>query len=877
MSGERETKVGGDTLTHQVSNNGGPEKSYDVGKHTLTGQLDSGQHPASERSTVAPPQSASVPHSIDAISGADLAANHESRSASERAIDLARLGLVHLGAMETTLVPAYSRAIAAVDTAAVKTIIAQIVGGVMRIVDAHEHIVRLVPQSDASRHAANASTATTDPFTPNPAEFADLMVSKSALDAALSTTLPKLAVQVSPQMFGEQPVSGTIETPPAKLNIVVCLVAEANLVIELLETADAIEALVMPTNAARGVSEPASDDARQDAVGRLAHWKSRPINYLFLARVLTHRGLWQSLQGAKSLSGETTSTLDKKVAAQAAETGTTADVGSWWDADEAREHLDHIPPPGAVTIDSTHAMHVFEMLARAEPRARAGLIKQLERMGRLGRLCKQLPWGHVKQLWESIDDAEASKLLEPYWADKGGGKSLGKRLREQDHWYTDALDKLMNYGTLGAKPQIDEAYDAREAGLISDDEYVGALDKAVGRAALVMTAMAATGGLAGEFGAGAAEGFGLGRAGSALASGAAAGAVGSVGGHLVGDAYDQALNGKEGFDPLSAYGHSFLMGGVVGAGLSFAAAKYLPPGSRTVGQQAATTHPAMTHILEAARGAGKGTAVEVRMTVRKFIELIGGGDGGAPPGLKLAYAGAGDGAIPSRIASAPPESNVWVIVRPLKDLDAPQATQRVGDDDVVELDFEPPEREPSFGDEASHTEGEAEGSVEIGERALPDGYKDLAEHAGGVSVRSAREAGVVPRAGAEPMDQHHIFPQSGMEVNLPDGTKVFVGGRAWFKERGIDIDQHCVDLSDFVHDEIHGVNQSLAQKYWREWEWRSAISDELAIAEAQQAAMRGDPNYKLTPDKIWTIANVQRERFGIADRPVVPYQKGGVR
>src|ERR1041384_828664 len=61
----------------------------------------------------------------------------------------------------------------------------------------------------------------------------------------------------------------------------------------------------------------------------------------------------------------------------------------------------------------------------------------------------------------------------PSFSNLFGGKSLGTRLAKQDHWYTDALNKVLDVTTLGAKPRIDAAYDARAAGLISDDAYWG--------------------------------------------------------------------------------------------------------------------------------------------------------------------------------------------------------------------------------------------------------------------------------------------------------------------------------------------------------------------------------------------------------------------
>lgn len=400
--------------------------------------------------------------------------------------------------------------------------------------------------------------------------------------------------------------------------------------------------------------------------------------------------------------------------------------------------------------------------------------------------------------------------------------------------------------------------------------------------------MVATGGIAGEVAGGTAARLGAGEAGSAIIGASAAGAVGNVGGHFVGDAYDQLLNGKAGFDPLSSYGRSFAEGGIaaaVVAPLGLAAAKYLPEATRTMAQEASAAHPRMTRVLEAARMAGTnaagsaaGAAVRLRMTVREFLESIGSGNG-PPPGFRYTYAGAGGAAIPPRLTSAPPESSVWVTIRPLHDLNAPRPAQRLGDenDDLVEIERVEPEPgslfDPRGEDNASLADGTGS-TAEINDvrTELPDQYRDLSDHEGGISVRDARNSGAVPNEGAEPMERHHIFPQSAMEIALPDGGTVMVGGRAWFKDRGIDIDEFCVDLSDFDHDMIHGGNQSLASRHWREGEWRSAILDELHKAETDlQEASRDDA--LLSREDILQIGRRVMEQFDIADHPFVHFTK----
>jgi hypothetical protein len=772
-------------------------------------------------------------------------------SAVDRARVLAQLGGAHLEAIEAVLLPAYRRAAAATDTEAVRALVLQIVGGVAHVVDAQGDIARLVPQSDTSPGAARTSTAETDPFEPSAPALAALVRDSAVLDRRVAALLPRLALEVSPQMLGDQSTAGAIEDAADSRHVVVRLVSEAELVIRLLEEADHIQALVLPIDVARGASEPASEAARRDVIDRVGRWTNRPINFLFLVRVLTLRGVWQSLQGLQDLRGRSAADLERKVAAQAAETGTTADVGRW-DADRVQAALSYGAFDWEITGDD--AMEVFELLAEAEPRARGGLVRQLHRMGRLGRLCENLPWGLVKQLWEVVDDPDASRLLEPYWTERGGGQSLGKML--DHHWYTRPLNTFLDLATFGAKPRIDAAYDAREAGLISDDDYWNSVNKAVGRAAFVGTAMVATGGLAGEFAAGAAAG--LGSTGAALIGGAAAGAMGSVSGHFVGDVYDQVLDGKQGFDSLADYGRSLAEGGLVGtvvAPLGLAAAKYLPVGARTIAQQFAATHPELTRLMDAARACGVGAATQVRTTVRAFLDSM---QGGGPPGLRLAYAQGGGGPIPSAVASAPPDAEVVLTVRPLQDLNAPAPLQSSDSSgDLVEVE------QVTLADQVSEAFEDA--SRGIGEAHRPDEggsfaseNSTLGEGAPEVDAittrRSKRDAGVVEHEGQVHTDQHHVLPR-GREYE------------PWFRERGMDVDEWCVDLPPSEHQAQHGGGSwQLARRVARDQpdaEWGAAIMSHLVKAESRMRALRGDPLAKLRPEEILREARLFMELRGI--------------
>jgi len=139
--------------------------------------------PAAASSAHATPAAASSAHATPATASSTPTVAHH--SALDRALALTQLGASHLEAIRTELVPAYRRAVAAMDSAAVKALALQIVGGVARIVDAQAHVVRLVPQVDTGPHAAMASTSDTDAFAPNAAELGTLTAEKAALDAAV--------------------------------------------------------------------------------------------------------------------------------------------------------------------------------------------------------------------------------------------------------------------------------------------------------------------------------------------------------------------------------------------------------------------------------------------------------------------------------------------------------------------------------------------------------------------------------------------------------------------------------------------------------------------------------------------------------------------
>lgn len=802
--------------------------------------------------------------------------------AVDRASALLHLSLAHLQILQTTLLSAYHDAVSAFDAAGAHAVAAQIVGGLRQMEQAHELVHEWVPQAShpgEPRTSAPVSSFGTAVGASSP-ETAELARLCAAFAEAVQLAISSLAVQLSPQLFGWAPVAGPPE-PPSRAKVVHVgaeLVArEAARVVELLEAVDRISALAMPEqDQASGAAAP--DDLRS-AVDELARFQSRPIDAAFLAKVLQARGVWQELAHARSHGGNRTAAgLLRGTQAQAAETGATADVGPKWNQDQAEGALSYGVTDWAVTDDD--AMGVMEMLGAASPEARGGLVRQLHRQGLLERLVVNVGWQYIKQLAESLNDAEAEALLAPHWEGKGGVPSLGQLLQEQvarnrreGGWIDqsqafawDTLDRSLNVFTFGGKPAIDSAREALESGWISEDAYAVEACKAEVRAGLVGATSMATGGLAASWTEGAALAFGAGQGGSAVLSAAMAGATGNVGGQLAGDAFDQAFSGKQSFDSFSSYAQTLASGGLTAAAMApvgLAAAKYLPAGTRTMAQQIAARHPEMVRVLEAARAAGMGTAFRVRMTVREWLTFTGGGGPLSGGGLQPAFAMAG---VAPDLSSLPPDAELWITARPRADLSALASCLDDDTEPFFDVDFVEPVRRRSGHDRsgslfddpgatASYADDPFEHRPDLdhGPRATEadtEGTHALAER--GTSVMSGNRLGI-----SRP-PRHHLLPQEEI---------------AFFQARGFpgrDIDAYCVEVSQLEHDILHGGNQSLARRHWRQREWSTELMQRLKIDEAK--LQRSEPGAKLSRRMILEIMEKLRARFEISDLSIVDYR-----
>jgi hypothetical protein len=596
------------------------------------------------------------------------ASNAPSPAEIQLAASLVQLGLAHLQILQTTLLDAYHRAVAALDAPGARDLALQIVNGLVQVEQAGETI----------------------------GAWQEVAPLRAELDAAWLQAVSDLAVQVSPQLFGRAFVATTIE-PPARAHVVhqgaELVACEAGRVLELLEASARIASYVMPEDA--NASQPAQPSDQLLAVAELERFQGRPIDALFLVAALRRSGAWAELSQARGADGRTAAEVLRGVEVQAAETGATVERGPKWDSEEATEALSYGLTDWVVTDED--ATRVVAMLQAASPQGRGALIKQLQRRGLLERLAENVGWYFLQQIGETLNDPEAEALLAPHYEGKGGVSSsheffmhqVDRNLEEQSAldtvqaglWYL--LDTGLDAFSFGGKASIDHAHEARDAGLISEDGFWAQANKSIGRTAAVSVAAALTGGAAGSFSEGAALALGAGEGGAAVIGGAMGGAFGNLGGRFTGDTYDQLLDGKQGFDSFATYAQDFASGGLFGAALApvgLHGARHLPASARTMAQTYAVHHPHMIPMLEASRAAGAGAAFRVRMTVREWLDVIGKGTGG-PGGMnglgspQPAFAIA---AVPD-VHSLPPDVELWITARPTVDLNAPMA--RLGDED----------------------------------------------------------------------------------------------------------------------------------------------------------------------------------------------------
>jgi hypothetical protein len=591
-----------------------------------------------------------------------------------RAIDL-------LGVVRSTFLPGYRKAVDALAAGPALELATHIVSMVKSATAARDELraatkpgagAAMVSLPEGSIHDSPAAATF---------RYADAVVLEGALTGHLMTITGDLAVQLSPQIFRGANVLGAAVTPPLGKDPVGYLANEAGATIELLGTIVRVQQL---TGADDKHCPILDDNQRKEVVALVEPWKGRPVNLAFLRVALTQLGIWDAVAATKGASGRSLADTAKKAEAQALHTGALADVGEF-DADEAAKLLPESDMDLAMLGEyfDKNGVAIFEKIAGAAPNARGAIIRQLHGMGRLGGLCNHLPWKAVEDLANVIapHDAEAAALLAPYYQGKGGGESLHKvymdqvdaNLKEDSTldtvqafgWFF--LDFLHNAFTGGFLHEYSAAYDAHEAGLITDNQFSSAATKALGKAAAIIAVSAITGGVAGEFVTGVATPL-VGQSAATIIGGGVGGFTSGVAGHFTGDVYDQMLNGKQGFDGVDQYMQSGALGGLMGvavAGVSLAGAAYFPKSALRTGDLYAQRFPSMMRALESVRRVGVGQGTQVKVTVRQLLDMIDSGMGG--PGGPNAFALA-DGVD---LRYLPPETEVRATLRPLDDLNRP--------------------------------------------------------------------------------------------------------------------------------------------------------------------------------------------------------------
>jgi len=591
----------------------------------------------------------------------------------------ARAALDVLALVGPTFLPAYRRAVDALDAMAALDLARHIVGAVDRAEESRQELQRV---ADAGPGAFLVSI----PGQPErsekeiDAQLADVEKLRAQLAESLPALETKLAVELSPQLFHGAPVTGSLETPALGKRPGDLLASESGAVVELLFVVDQIK----KTARHDGRATPILDEAQRTAIVELVEpWKSRPVNFYFLASVLGQLGLWESVVHQRGASGKTLEQTQLYVADQIAQTGALTDVGELDDA--TLTHLlgadptDHDRP-----FDDGAAMTVFEKLHTVAPAARAALLRQIQRWNMLDRFCEHLPWTFVEALHDGVaaHDREIARALEPFYVDKGGGKSLHQMYMDHVDEKLEAgqtvrafgwffLDFVHNVVTGGFLHEYSDAYDAHEQGLITDDELSSASTKALAKAAAITALSAVTAGVTGELAQGLAAGLGAGKSVAQLIGASAGGFGGGVGGHFAGDAFDQAFNGKQGFDGARDY----LKSGVLGAGMgmagaelarvSVAAGKYLGVAQRPI-DVFASRYPAMSDVLERIRATGVRAGTRVRMKVSELLDVIGSGFGGPGGPNAFAFATAYGG-----LEKMPRDIELDVRLRPARSLAAP--------------------------------------------------------------------------------------------------------------------------------------------------------------------------------------------------------------
>jgi hypothetical protein len=589
--------------------------------------------------------------------------------------------------IRNTLLPAHRAAVDALEPGAVLEIATR----ALSIFQAAQH-AEAAAAATIARGLPAASVSTSDSTTDDAPEqlearWSMLVGLESMLKLNQAALANELAIALGPQEFRGARVVGSLSVPAMAGNPVPFLVHEAGTTVDLITVTRRIQAIAGATD---GTCAPLADDKRTEIAKLVESFRSRPVNFAFLVHAMGD-GIWSEVSAAKGDSGRTLEETSEKTKVQAKATGALADVG-----DYDPEVIEKVLPLDGLTgfaleqhpIAASGGAHLaFEQIVSAAPSARGAIIRHLAATKRLELVFSILPWKQVEALADKVRvfDREAADLLDPFYVDKGGGRSMRQiyddavdsQLASGDivgAYRTFTVGRIHNFVTGGFVQANSEEYEANQQGWIGDDEYASATAKSMGKAAVISAAGALTGSLAGGAAAGLAPAM-LGEGGAALIGGAVGGVAGGLGGHLAGDLYDQKVNGKEGFDDAGSYAMSGLMGGGLGvalSGVSLATAKFFPAEAQTMAVLYAQRYPRIVKLLEGARNFGVNSRQLVVMSGRALKAMFEGG-GLGPPGPALAPIG-GD------LQSIPDDATVQVGYRSRVDINRPMMSENHGED-----------------------------------------------------------------------------------------------------------------------------------------------------------------------------------------------------
>ncbi|MBX3162514.1 MAG: hypothetical protein KF773_41510 [Deltaproteobacteria bacterium] len=598
------------------------------------------------------------------------------------------------------LMPAYRRAVDAMDARAA--------------LELAQHVVGALRIAERSRHEAVLAVATNEKTdTPDP-RLAELRPIELQLVNSLQALEAEVAIGIGPQVFRGHPVLGSTTPPRLGKDPLVAITGEAGATCELV--AIAAQACRI-AGVAGDRSVDVAPEKRKEIVALIEPWKSRPVNFAFLVRVLFEEGVWDAVASEKTESGKTLAQTQQAVDAQAKQTGALNDIGTL-DGETVDKLLnagdDWLPGGSGETRiarpTSAGALELYERMQALPAPSRAAILRRLDASEVLDAFLEVLPWQRVKVLHDHIAkyDIETAALLAPYYQDKGGRHSLHEEYMQRalDHhdagnpvraraWFV--LDYVSNVFTAGFHKEYSDAFDEYQQGLITEEEYQHRSRNALAKAGLVIAASAAAGGVGGAYAGGLARGAGLAPGAATVIAGAAGGTAAGLAGHATGDVFDQAFNGKDGFDSISDYARSGAIGGLTGtvaAGLSLAAGRFMTPGS---GQRpidaAASKYPRLSGALERIRAAinptfegvqaigeahgataaklGTQAVVRVRMTVSEVLELIDTHLSQSPNALATANG--------APIRTLPGDTLLDVSLRPSSPLTEPMQMSTVGE------------------------------------------------------------------------------------------------------------------------------------------------------------------------------------------------------